>query len=256
MNEKHETERTETEKQLLEYASFAGEIIRRLSLEKKDNSKPKPSWQVFLESTGGAALITVLVGGLIAGVVGQWITNEYQKGMKARETSVAAYKEFLGQGKETVTQAYSIIGSVISASDDLINVSAERVNEIETYTDPETSKLVIEQRKEILSKFTSAASTWREEREKLGLFISYYHDAQPDVIDSWRTMQDSVTAYISCAEHSLLNSLFMPKGRTDNSEVLCRNEKKVLYESMNRFTVARLKAAQQQARAGWITSQQ
>lgn len=255
MNEKHHTERTEIEKQLLEYASFAGEMIRCLSLDKKDDSEPKPSWQVFLESTGGAALITVLVGGLIAGVVGQWITNEYQKGMKERETSVAAYKEFLGQGKETVTQAYSLIGSVTSASDDLINLSARQLDQLETYANPVTRKFIVEQRNAVLSKYNSAVSSWREEREKLGLLTSYYHDAQPDVMNLWRTMQDSVTAYMSCAEVSYLEYL-MTKDQTENSEPPCQNEKKVLYESMNRFTAARLKAAQQQAKAGWMTSQQ
>ncbi len=88
MNEKPRIERSEHEQQLLEHAAFAGELLRQLFPEKKEESRSKPRWQIFLESTGGAAFITVLIGGLIAGIVGQWITNEYQKGMKERETQL------------------------------------------------------------------------------------------------------------------------------------------------------------------------
>ena len=115
MSEDAKFEQSERERQLCENAALVAAALKQLLPEKKEESKPKPWWQIVLESSGGAALITVVIGGRLAKVVGQWITNEYQKGMKEREIILATYKEYLGQGKETVTHAYELVGAVISA---------------------------------------------------------------------------------------------------------------------------------------------
>ncbi len=67
-----------------------------------------------------------MIGGLIAGAVGQWITNSYQQTLKEREMQVSTYKEYLAQGRDTVTKSYELIGGVISVTDDLISMMSTR----------------------------------------------------------------------------------------------------------------------------------
>jgi len=251
MSEKVKAEYSAQEQQLLEYAAFVGEILERLLPKNNIDSKQKPWWQVFLESTGGAALITVLVGGVIAGAVGQWITNEYQRSMKERETSVAAYKDYLGQGKETVTQANELIGNTISATDDFMDIADLPYYQGNyNFSDLAERKRVEDERDEVWNKFKSARLNWRKESERLGLFISYSHDAQPEVMTSWRQMQDSVAAYISCAQSYLLVRAVSPR-RDVGAQDRCEGPKSRVHDSLDKFTTARLKVAQQQARTGW-----
>lgn len=233
------------EQEFLKFAAFAGELHQRLFPEQKTQNKQKPWWQVFLESTGGAALITVLVGGLIAGAVGQWISNGYQRSMKERETSLAVYKEYLGQGKETVTQAYELIGNTIAATEDFMDITGSRYYQGKYDIDnPAEKKRVVDQAQEITGKFTNAKSNWRKESERLGLFISFHHDARPEVMTSWRQMQDSVALYMTCAHVYFLTAAISMGGDVD-PEDRCEDEKKSVHDSLDKFTEARLKAAQQ-----------
>jgi hypothetical protein len=89
-------------------------------------------WQWLLESSGGTALITVIIGGLM----GSLITAIIQIGIKSREfeqarvksrgdQALVAYKDYLEQQRETMKHAYQLIGNCVSASDDLIDITGE-----------------------------------------------------------------------------------------------------------------------------------
>ena len=68
----------EEKEQLLQHEAFIKEILTLRDKARGDN--PKPAWQRFLETTGGAALITVLIGG----IMGSIITGLIQQGSKQR----------------------------------------------------------------------------------------------------------------------------------------------------------------------------
>src|SRR5437764_6648982 len=75
------------EKQLLQHESFVAEILKRRA--PSENNQQKPLWQRFLETTGGAAVITVLIGGIF----GQIISSSIQSSLKEREFQQAWLKE-------------------------------------------------------------------------------------------------------------------------------------------------------------------
>ncbi len=64
----------------LRHEAFLAEVLRlRTKLDQKQ--KEKLWWQRFLESSGGTALVTVLLGGLL----GQLITSSVQVKQQERE---------------------------------------------------------------------------------------------------------------------------------------------------------------------------
>ena len=208
---------TEEDQRLLHHEKFVAEIIRQRAKD-ENGGKQKPAWQRFMESTGGAALITVLLGGLL----GQCITNQIQKGQKDREhqqavalkdrefqqawlkargdQALVAYQDYLKEEQEVVKRAYELIGNSISASDDLIAITRIDFNPYHPDYSREESKIISEQRITIKDKYIEASAKWRTEREKLGLLMSYYHKGRADVADAWRAAQESITEYMNFAK--------------------------------------------------------
>src|SRR6185503_4847747 len=102
----------EDKEQLLEYETFIKEVLARREGAGK-GGQTKPVWQRFLETTGGTALITVLIGG----IMGSIITGMIQISAKNREAQQArltarnsqaqvSYKEYLDKELEIVNRAF------------------------------------------------------------------------------------------------------------------------------------------------------
>jgi hypothetical protein len=205
------------DERLLHHEAFVAEVLQqRAKLGTGD--RPKPAWQRFLESTGGAALVTVLLGGLL----GQCITSQVQKGQRAREHQQAldlkerefkqtwlkargdqaliAYQDYLKEEKEVTKRAYELIGSCISASDDLMALTDIDYNPYHPDYGREDRKLISEQRVAMKDKYIEADAKWRAEREQLGLLMAYYHKGREDIDTAWRATQEAVTGYMAFAE--------------------------------------------------------
>ena len=84
MSEKEKFTWTDEENKILRGEAFVAELLSF----RNEKAGEKPRWQRFLESTGGAALITVLLGGIF----GSCITDSLQKGAKDREFQQAWLK--------------------------------------------------------------------------------------------------------------------------------------------------------------------
>jgi hypothetical protein len=165
----------------------------------------KPPWRWFLESTGGTALLTVVIGGLFGQVIscniqGQLKDREYKQAkMKAKsDQDLVTHTEYLHQELDTVKRAVELIGSSVAASEDVIAITGQ-----EFAADPAYDKVKRErlrsQREAILNRFNEVTEQWRNEHEKLGLLVSYYfHDEA--ATQTWRDLQQSVTAYVNCAK--------------------------------------------------------
>jgi hypothetical protein len=240
---------SEQEALLLRHEAFMAEIARRRArLEAKDGSKPR--WQRFLETSGGTALVTVLLGGLMGQLITWSIQNqlkerEFQQAwMKARgDQALVTYKEYLDQEQEIVKRSYELIGGCISASEDLILLTTPDFAPGD-FSGSEKHKVETE-RSSIVEKYNSADSQWRSEREKLGLMMSYYHRGRPEVTRAWQEIQSSVTKYNDCA-----GRWYLQHPLPISTESACGEELTELRKRLDQLS-SNLEAARQYAWEGW-----
>jgi len=216
-----------------------------------DNSKaPKSSWWRLLESSGGTALITVLLGS----VGGAWISGIIQNGQKDREfqqswlkargdQALVAYKDYLDKQQDIVKRVYERIGTSISASDDLISLS--RPEFALPHSESEQKVKMRKYREEIREKYNTSEREWRNEQETLGFLVDYYYPKQNNVLTAWQELAERVTAYYSCANQWLKDHPI-----TDESDSACKQEKEAFSSSLNELTKA-LEEHRTYAWEGW-----
>jgi hypothetical protein len=209
-----------------EYELFVADILK---LRGKQES-PKPWWQKILETAGGAALITVLIGGLL----GQLINMSVQSYLQDRERkesarkakndqALLAYNKFLEQGAGKVEHAYNLIGDCIAASDNLIAVAKPEFNNN------------VEQKSKANVTYNEMATKWRSEKIQLGLLVKYYHHNDPGVTSAWQDAQEAVTNYMICAR-----DLEVWPGDTPRP---CENERTAVTNTLDVLTQRRLDVA-------------
>ena len=161
--------------------------------------KPKPAWQRFLETSGGTALITVLVGGMF----GQFITWTFQEKAKEREfqqewmksrgdQALLSYKEYLDGEQELMKHAYELVGNNVAASEDLIEITGE---EYAASDNPKTKQQMLETQK----RYNAVNAQWRVEDKKLEMLMGYYHQGLPRMRGDWRELSGALSAYNECA---------------------------------------------------------
>lgn len=211
----------------------------------RTNTKlPKPRWQIFLESTGGAALITVVIGGVVAGGVGTWLTNRYQRAMREREVALRAYNDYLSQGRAIVIDGLGAIGTLLSASSDLLDLTSP---DWQFEPDDERSRSAFrEQRSLIIVSYNSAVAAWRKDRDRYDLMISYYHDGDPPITHAWGALQTGTDEYVRCTQRVFLKYV-TPLTIEQPTMPQCVGERTKVNEKLVDFILARRAAAKKQA---------
>ncbi|HEY0003358.1 MAG TPA: hypothetical protein VGB17_01010 [Pyrinomonadaceae bacterium] len=230
---------SDSETRWLEYEKFIAEVSK---LRARPET-PKPLWQKILETSGGAALITVLIGGIL----GQLINLSIQSSLKDREhrqsmlkarndQALAAYNKFLEQGSETVKHAYGLIGNCLSASDDLISITKPEFNM--TDLAQEQLKVQTAQKTDVRKKYNETFIKWREEREQLGLLMKYYHHNEAAVTSAWLRVQESTTNYMNCASdrHQQRFDSNVPEDKLPS----CEDKKNAIRSALDELTKHRL----------------
>jgi hypothetical protein len=220
-----------------------GELLKQVLVPSAPKHPARPWWQVVIESSGGAALITVIIGGIVAGTVGQYLTYRYQQSLRQREVAAVTYETYLKRSDETITRSFAFIGDVMSASDDLMRVAAWNPQLYPASARPE----IVARRDKYVETYRSAMTAWEKERDRQALLLRYYHNANPAVGDTWRTLQASVSAYAHCTTQYYWRNA-VSEVKTPWAEVdFCVGERQIVFNTIDRFTVARLDAARDQA---------
>jgi hypothetical protein len=188
---------------------FAAAALRRSAIAKLAE-KPKSRWQQFLESTGGAAFITVLIGGTLGG----FITYKFQMWQKDRDTQQAilktrteqallSYKEYLDKRQEVNKTAYEMLAVCISTSDNLINAFTRSDFDPEGRSGKSLEK-ALNVREDARNAYVDATDKWQNQAQLTSLLLAQYHDSNPDVVTKWEAVRISVDAYLQCAESCFL----------------------------------------------------
>lgn len=184
---------SDEEERLLRHEAFMAKLLEMRQGRAREGAAP-PVWQRFLESSGGAALVTVLFGTLAAGIINSLV----QQKLKDRELALAAYQEELKQGQDIAARVVELVGTSMGAAENLVFLTTDEFDP-ERFSGEQRTK-TIEQRTEIREKYNQTDSAWTVESEKLALLVGMHTHGQPQIVEAWRSAQKSVTDYKNCAE--------------------------------------------------------
>lgn len=155
------------------------------ALRKALAEQSKPWWQIVLESAGGAALITVIFGGMLGGLV----TGMYQSAQAKIQRENAARKRLQELRFQAETEALQLVSTTVAAAEDLLQLSSKSFLQ--------ASK---EQQDGIRKAFTLADATWRKQNTIVIRFkFHYYYRDNPEVMMAWKQTRERVSGYVNCA---------------------------------------------------------
>jgi len=243
------------QQQLLDHEAFISELLKA-RLRESGGSVPKPAWLRFLESTGGTALITVLIGGIMGTIITATFQNhnkerEFQRSwMQARGSqSLVAYGEYLKGEQDNVKRAFDLMGSSIAASENLVTLT-ENDFDLRRYAGPDRETVRL-QRQKIRDDFTKKDEEWRDKKQALGFLMRYFHPESPDVTPAWDEAQASVSVVMDCRrrwylDHTRDNS-FVDQNTAVNA---CKAEVDATDNKLEHLTKS-LERARHYAWEGW-----
>jgi hypothetical protein len=226
---------TPQQQETLQQQSFLEELLKRRSGESKavaEPAVPKPKWQAFLESTGGTALITVVLG-TFGGAV---ITNLIQTANQKQQTRQLSLSEYLKGEHDTVQKVFDIVGQAIAVSDNLNTITTNGFNP-GNFEKGEQANLVIQQKELIRDQFNKLDEQWRATRETLTLNMRYYHGNDPTLSSVWDDTSNKLTGYMNCQQAWYIKQLgsFVDNSVADKA---CNSEKKSLDGSLQALSEA------------------
>lgn len=185
------------------------------SAQKQD---PKPKWQILIESTGGAALITVLLGGIAGGLITARYQSKQAELQRDREKQERMEQLRFAASKN----GFDLIFATIAAAEDIINLSSK-----DMYRAPK------EQREKIRSAYNIADANWRRLRPVVGVTMAYYSPDQRAAATAWTVASDYVTKYSDCAAHWLgLHPYYL-----QNLQNGCTEERKKVDEGVSALQI-------------------
>ncbi|HLJ89859.1 MAG TPA: hypothetical protein VKZ53_23830 [Candidatus Angelobacter sp.] len=182
--------------------------------ERTSKYDKKPRWQILIESSGCAALITVLFGGILGGV----ITARYQshqadlERVRSREQQVEQLKF------DAERKAFDLIFATVGAAEDVINLSSREMKRAPSI-----------QRNNIRKAYNMADAEWRKRQAVTGLPMVYYATDSRAATAAWQTASKSVTAYSACAANWIVAHPFYSEGMNAG----CVDERKKVDDSVS-----------------------
>ncbi len=184
---------SEDQERMLQHEAFVSEVIKRRQ-ESKAELEPGTMLR-FLQSNGGTAVITILLGSLLAPIVISFV----QSSAAHNDQALSEYKQYLEHQQESVKETYDLVGGTIFATGDLIAITKPAFN-----PPPETKGIdrpaLDKQVREIIANFNAAVKEWRVKKNIQGLLVSYYFYGQPGVLKAWRGAEQSIDNFVACAE--------------------------------------------------------
>ena len=219
---------SDDEERLLRHETFIAEVVeKRRARDSKGRSNP--AWQRFLESAGGAALVTVVFGSIAAGVINSLVQDE----LRERELALASYEAELKQQQDIATRIVDLVGTSVGAAEDLVILTTQEFDP-GRYSGDERKKM-INQRTHIRQTYNSTDTQWRVDQEKLAFLIGLHSHGQSGITEAWREAQQAVRAYKDCAE-DWYKGHHQEFVTSEEARSACGKEKSAVRVQLQRFT--------------------
>jgi uncharacterized membrane-anchored protein YhcB (DUF1043 family) len=202
----------------------------------------KPEWQIFLESVGGAAIITVFGGGII----GALLTSFLQRKAKEREillNQLDADKQrrlqreqvYLDGQLKVATEILETVTEIRSKSENLTRLTTARFS---PKNNPSTE--LKDYRNQVRSDFNELTHTWKSRREILSALLGTYHKQDRRIFRGWIGLQKATTAFMEKSE-SIYN-IYYDKGQVSRPEEVVEKdyvtELEAIEKAMHEFSEA------------------
>lgn len=252
-----QTPQGENNEQILNFLAILATLLKP---DAPQSTERKTFGAALREPTVVAALVTVLIGGIAATAITaviQWQAGNRefsQAWLKARgDQALVSYKDYLDREQELMRRTYALIGTCISASDELANLTKSTWRQ--RFVGPEM-EAVQKQMKDIQTNYNLMSAKWKSEVEELGLLIGYYHPNQPQVLSSWKGVKEAVTAYQQCAESWYeTHPLTRPAPTDEDVKAACKPQYETLLNSLDGLTNS-LESGRRYAWTGWESPDQ
>lgn len=210
----------------LHHEAFVAEVLRARSQAARP-AESKPWWERLLNATA----VTALVGVAGTGVLGHWVAGAVQERTKEREIALASYREYLNAELDTVKATYRLVGSYLSASEDLIFLTGPAFDP--SGYEPDQRPVLEQQKQDVRKGYNDVDAQWRKERDSLGFLMAYYHGGDAGVAAAWQAAQKAVDAFNDCAwqwhvTHQLVTDAVM--------KAACLSEKAAARDAVSTLT--------------------
>jgi hypothetical protein len=161
----------------------------------------------FLGSAGGTALLTVLLGGVVAQMIScdsqrRSQQREFNNGwLKARgDQALTARKEFVDGRRNSLDEILRTIGEMDAASEELVDITQPAFAMSGYKRDAKVDiKAVVAEQTRVTTRFSKAESAWAPAQQRFAFQIAYYGLGNANVLKDWGSLQDSVNQLRKCA---------------------------------------------------------
>ena len=174
-----------------------------LEVRQSDRKPEKRSIEKFLTSAGGAALITVLLGGVAAQVVSCDAQRRAQQRefnntwLKARgDQALTARKGFVDGRRAALAEIMNVIGRVAAASSDLLDITHPSFTTVGRSA--QNSALMLAEQTRVANKFTDAELAWAPAQQRFSYTVGYFSGGDKDVTNAWQNLRSSVNDLRRC----------------------------------------------------------
>jgi hypothetical protein len=215
---------------------FLEELLKLRAGQQKsateNSGEQKPGWLRFLESTGGAALITVVLGTL-GGAAITGLIQSFSQGQQARQLSIS---EYLKGEHDTVKAVFDMVGRCIAAAENLNTITTQGFDPA-NFPEGDQRNLVLVQKNNLRDEFNKWDEQWRASRETLTLNLRYYHGNDPALGSAWDNTRDALSSYMDCQQGWYMQHL---RNSVDESVAAdaCKGEQKSLDSALTKFSEA------------------
>lgn len=218
------------------------DVLAEAAQQSVPQVETKPWWRILFESVGGAALITVIGGGIIGGL----LANFLQRRAKEREillNQLDAEKQrrlqrtqvYLDEEIKVVADILEVVTASSSKAENLILLTTDRFQ-----LDKNNSAELKDYRKQVRSDFNAAVDVWKSGRETLGAMLGTYHKRDSAVFLSWINIRKTTTSFLEKSnklydyyyDHG---QLALPQTMVDGE---CNPERDALEKAISEFSDA------------------
>jgi len=216
---------TPEEEDLLHRADLIAEIYRRRDADRPQEESERKLLR-FLQSTGGTAVITILLGSLLAPLV----ISHIQVRNARDDQALDEYRQYLKLQQESVKETYALVGRITYGSQDLITLTKPSfdLQRVEGNDKEELAK----QEREMIKNYNNTIQEWRVKENIQGVLISYYFYGHSEVSESWASVRNTVNDFIKCAQQIREKFINSPQSLTTTEREECEKKKDPIQASL------------------------
>ncbi|XOV67865.1 MAG: hypothetical protein ACFHU9_01580 [Fluviicola sp.] len=175
----------------------AARLLRIEEKLQKAQKSSKPAWLSFFESTSGAALITVLIGG----VFGTMITTSIQSNQQDRQRKMELYTVTLNEHDKKVAETSELIGNIVMATTSYFLTYGPRFQKDYNLPDSADYNVKIKRQVEkIRADYNTVQAEWEKKKIGQGSLLVYYSGNNDKVKCKWRQLTAKIKDYMNFAE--------------------------------------------------------